>query len=264
MPAPNDPVKAEEWRRKLSDKAKLRVGERNSFFGKKHSDDSRIKMKEAHRNRSDEWRRKQSDAQKGRKASEESCRKMSASRKGKKRPEKMQILLRTLRKGAKHTDKSRSKMSASLRISESLKVAQQSEGYIRKQRLAHSREKSHLWKGGVSFEPYCPKFNNDLKERVRKWFDYKCVECGEKQIGYKFPVHHVYYNKKACCEQNEDGEYIYNIDREQVKVIGNPNKFVTLCRSCHTKTTHNNRPYWSRYFEDIINTWYEGRSWVDE
>jgi len=49
-----------------------------------------------------------------------------------------------------------------------------------------------------------------------------------------------------------------------VKVMGNPNKFVALCRSCHTKTTNKNRPYRARYFENIINAWNEGRSWVDQ
>ena len=124
-------------------------------------------------------------------------------------------------------------------------------------------EKHPSWKGGISFEPYCPKFNNKFRERVRKWFDYQCLECGQPQNERKLQIHHVYYNKKACCEQNENGEYIYNIDDEQVKVIGDPNKFVALCNSCHIKT-NSNRLYWARYFENIINNWYEGRSWADE
>jgi hypothetical protein len=123
-------------------------------------------------------------------------------------------------------------------------------------------ESSPNWQGGISFEPYCPKFNKEFKERVRAWFNYQCSNCEEPQNDKKHSVHHVYYNKKACCEQNENGEYIYNIDGEQVIVIGNPNKFVALCKSCHAKTNHN-RVYWARYFEDIINNWYDGRSWID-
>ena len=127
-----------------------------------------------------------------------------------------------------------------------------------------SGENSSSWQGGISFEPYCPKFNNKFRERVRAWYNYQCSNCEQPQNEEKkLCVHHVYYNKQACCEQNENGEYIYNIDGEQVKVIGNPNKFVALCRSCHTKTNHN-RVYWARYFEDIINSWYGGRSWLDE
>jgi len=127
----------------------------------------------------------------------------------------------------------------------------------------HVGENSPTWKGGISFEPYCPKFTNKYKERVRAWYNYQCSNCEQPQNDKKLCVHTVYYNKQACCEQNENGEYIYYIDGEQVKVIGNPNKFVALCRSCHTKTNHN-RFYWVRYFEDIINSWYGGRSWLDE
>ena len=125
-----------------------------------------------------------------------------------------------------------------------------------------SGENNASWQGGISFEPYCPKFNNKFRERVRVWFNYQCSNCEQPQNDKKLCVHHVYYNKQACCEQNEKGEYIYTIDNEEVKVIGNPNKFVALCKSCHTKTNHN-RVYWARYFEDIINNWYGGQSWID-
>jgi len=128
--------------------------------------------------------------------------------------------------------------------------------------VAHRGEKSPMWKGGISFEPYCPKFNKRFREKVRKWFDYNCIICGEPEGKKILRVHHVYYNKQACCEVNVDGEYIFNIDNEQVKVIGNPNKFVALCQSCHSKSNAN-RVYWARYFEEIINYWYQGRSWVD-
>jgi hypothetical protein len=261
MPAPKDPDKAEEWRRKLSDKAKLRLGGRNSFFGKKHSDDSLLKMSEAHRNRTEGWRRKQSDVQKGRKASEETRSKMSVSRKGRKRPEKMQELLRTVRKGAKHTDESRSKMSASLRNSEALKVARESGEYIRKQRMAHSGERSHLWKGGVSFEPYCPKFNNDLKERVRAFFGYMCRQCNIPQKDKKLSVHHVYYNKQACCVWDEDLQGYYAIiDGERYYVKGDPYKFIPLCDKCHKKT-YSKRFYWAKKFESLINDEHGGKSY---
>jgi len=43
-------------------------------------------------------------------------------------------------------------------------------------------ENSPYWKGGISFSPYCPKFNREFKERVRKFFDNTCVICGKKEI----------------------------------------------------------------------------------
>jgi hypothetical protein len=39
---------------------------------------------------------------------------------------------------------------------------------ITKMSEAQKGKKSHLWKGGISFEPYTPEFNNQLKESVRE------------------------------------------------------------------------------------------------
>ena len=35
---------------------------------------------------------------------------------------------------------------------------------------------NHNWIGGISFDRYCIKFNNNFKERVRSFFNYTCVE----------------------------------------------------------------------------------------
>ena len=37
---------------------------------------------------------------------------------------------------------------------------------------------SPRWKGGISFEPYCEKFNEEFKERVRAFFGYRCQYPG--------------------------------------------------------------------------------------
>lgn len=103
-------------------------------------------------------------------------------------------------------------------------------------------EKSTTWKGGISFEPYCPKFNNEFKERVRAFFGYRCVECGSPQNGVKLPIHHVNFNKNACCD-------------------GTLPLFVPLCPSCHSKTNHN-RPYWQEHFTQIINETFGGKCYL--
>jgi hypothetical protein len=95
------------------------------------------------------------------------------------------------------------------------------------------------WLGGVSFAPYCEKFNNEFKERVRAFFDYQCVECGTPQNGKRLHVHHVNFNKMSCCD-------------------GTPPLFVPLCHPCHPKTNHN-RDYWEQHFTEIINNYYQGR-----
>lgn len=95
-------------------------------------------------------------------------------------------------------------------------------------------EKSRFWQGGISFEPYCILFNEDFKERVREYWNRKCVICNknEKKNNQKLSVHHVIYNKEACCDESLP-------------------LFVALCKSCHSKTNYH-REYWEKYFEDMI------------
>lgn len=100
-------------------------------------------------------------------------------------------------------------------------------------------EMSPNWKGGISFEPYCPKFNDRFKERVRDFFGRVCVECGTPENGKKLAVHHVNFDKMTCC----DG----------VRPL-----FVALCASCHART-QKNREYWEEHFTTLIDTDYGGR-----
>jgi DNA-binding XRE family transcriptional regulator/transposase-like protein len=86
------------------------------------------------------------------------------------------------------------------------------------------------WKGGISFEPYCEKFNNIFKESVRKRDDYMCKLCGctQNDNGRKLDVHHIHYDKENCYPD-----------------------VVALCRSCNIKV-NSNRDYWESYFEDQL------------
>jgi hypothetical protein len=107
-------------------------------------------------------------------------------------------------------------------------------------------ENCPAWKGGISFEPYCPKFNDEFKERVRAFFNHTCQMCGHVwQPGKrKLSVHHVNYDKMVCCND--------------VKPL-----FVCLCPStCHTKT-NGNRKYWEDYFTNKIMSEYGGQSWIE-
>ena len=93
-------------------------------------------------------------------------------------------------------------------------------------------ENNPNWKGGISFEPYCPKFNEKLKEQIRKQFDYKCFLCGktqDEQINemksqgkrpYKLHIHHVDFDKEQGCNGKEW-------------------MLVPLCLSCHAWTNYN-------------------------
>ena len=60
-------------------------------------------------------------------------------------------------------------------------------------------EKCYLWQGGKSFEPYCPKFNNVVKEEIRTVFQRKCFLCGSTEDKKPLMVHHCDYDKGQGC-----------------------------------------------------------------
>ena len=108
-----------------------------------------------------------------------------------------------------------------------------------------------FWYGNVRYHEgptYCEKWTPELRERVRAFFGYRCVECGTPQNGTKLPVHHVWYNKKLCCDDT-------------------PRSLVPLCHSCHSKTSVANkekRKWWSHHFQNILDTYYDGRCWLSK
>ena len=92
------------------------------------------------------------------------------------------------------------------------------------------------WRGGTSYAPYCPKFNEALKEEIRESFGRRCFLCSatEKENGKRLPVHHVNFDKMAGC-------------------YGKRWNLVPLCFKHHTKTNFN-RWYW---FCRLVNHWAE-------
>jgi hypothetical protein len=102
-----------------------------------------------------------------------------------------------------------------------------------------------FWYGNVRYDhrrQYCEKWNANLRERVRAFFNYTCIECGAIQSESKLHVHHVHYNKKLCCDDT-------------------PRSLVVLCKSCHAKTNYN-RKYWSSHFQEILDLKYSGKCWI--
>ena len=91
-------------------------------------------------------------------------------------------------------------------------------------------ENNPNWQGGKTFEPYCYKFNDIFKEKIRNKFSRKCFMCdnGEKENVRKLCVHHVSYYKECMCDEVE----CY---------------FVPLCMKCHAKTGHD-RNVWIRCY----------------
>ena len=75
-----------------------------------------------------------------------------------------------------------------------------------------------MWRDGALFEPYCPKFDLKLKEKIRNRDNRNCQLCGMSELflGERLCVHHVDLNKMQGCE-----EHVWYL--------------ISLCRSCHVK-----------------------------
>lgn len=94
--------------------------------------------------------------------------------------------------------------------------------------IKRTGEKSAVWRGGASFEPYSPIFNNGLKESIRERDNHKCQECNIPQSEYIriLDIHHIDYIKKNTS----------------------PDNLITLCRPCNSKA-NKNRGYWEIYYK---------------
>lgn len=109
--------------------------------------------------------------------------------------------------------------------------------YKRKLSEAQSGEKSHRWRGGVSFFPYTPEWTKILRLAIRQRDNFTCQKCGmtEKEHLKKFrmvlSVNHIDFDKNNC----------------------DPKNLNTLCRGCNTSINFN-RKYWTDYFQSLILT----------
>lgn len=93
-----------------------------------------------------------------------------------------------------------------------------------------SGEANPNWRGGIAFLPYCPKFNKELKERIRERDNRTCQLCGIRENGKKLRIHHIHYDKPNCEPD-----------------------LIALCHSCHAKT-NGNRDYYETLFMEKLTT----------
>ena len=91
-------------------------------------------------------------------------------------------------------------------------------------------DKSHNWKGGISFELYPPEFDK-AKQQIRERDGNICQRCGRtrEEEGRELAVHHIDYNKQNCNDDN----------------------LITLCNSCNGKV-NSNRDYWKQVFQQKL------------
>ena len=80
--------------------------------------------------------------------------------------------------------------------------------------IKHTGSGSPTWKGGVSYEPYCPIWSDEeYKKDIKLRDGNKCLnpDCWKKDK--MLSVHHIDYNKKSCSPKN----------------------LITVCRSCNAR-----------------------------
>lgn len=171
-------------------------GEKHPLYGEHHTEESILKMSESHKGKypSDETREKLRERipwNKGKKCPEIS---------GEKHP----------RFGRHHTENAKRKMCEN--------------------HADFSLENHPQWRGGLSFLPYCSKFNDELKERIRERDGRKCqlCPCTEKENRRKLDVHHVHYDKENCEPD-----------------------LISLCNNCNLKVNFN-RDYYENLFMEIL------------
>lgn len=180
-----------------------------------------------------EYIEKQRLAQTGRKHSEETKIKMSKSHKGKifsKETLKRMSFAAKLRDNATRQKSLEAAWKATTGIPVPLERRKKQSDAAK---LNNKLEKNPAWKGGISFLPYHYKFDKNLKYNVRLRDGFHCQICGKSEIDNKttLSVHHINYDK-LCVD---------------------PNKLISLCTSCHGKTSTGNRKYWCNLLTNKVN-----------
>jgi hypothetical protein len=197
--------------KKLSDEHKRKISD--SLTGNKLSDETKQKLSEAFkgRNFSEDTRRKLSEAGKKRICTDETKDKISKANRGQRAGSD------NARYGKHCSEETKKKISDATKGK-------------------HIGTNHYNWQGGISFEPYCPKFNEAFKESIREKFGRVCFLCPKTEVenGKKLCVHHVDYDKNCLCD-------------------GVNCEFVPLCASCHSKTNHN-REYWENLIMEKLKT----------
>jgi len=230
----------EESKNKLSEFAKTRIGSRNPFFGKTHSENTRKKISAA---ATTQW------------SNPESRKEMSEIKKGYfKNPKNRQKFSDSKKKYYAENPE------ATLKNSEAIKkyYATNSDAIQKNRESQLKAYVDRCWYGDVTYNDngYCEKWTEDLRERIRKYWNYKSVLSGKTKVennNRSLSCHHVYYQKKACCIWDEDtkGYYAF-VDRKKYYITGDPNKFVTLTSAEHTLVGKKDKLKWIKFFEDLI------------
>lgn len=208
-----------ETRAKISKNHADVTGEKNPFYGKHLSNETKTKISKANTGRTvtPETRKKISKAGKGRIHFSETRTKISTANKGHVLSPETKMKIAKAQTGKTPSSETRMKMSiANMGRIVSLEV-----------RAKMSGKNNPSWRGGVSFEPYCKVFNNKewreiIYDRDKDKFCWNPLCTGR---GSKETLHHIDYNKKEC----------------------NPVNIIKICNSCNA-IANGDRDWWKGFY----------------
>lgn len=212
-----------------------RVGANNPNYGKEASEETRRKMSVSRKGqkRTNVQKKHISESLTGRKLTDAHKLAMSIAHTGKKLTDEHKKNIGLSKVGIPFSDEHKQKIGDTQRGVKRVPLTKE-----HREKLSNllSGENNPNWKGGISFEPYCKKFNYAFKESIREKFGRTCFLCPttEEENGRKLSVHHVEYNKNCLCDDSVC-------------------EFVPLCDSCHGKTNHNHE-YWERLIIDKLRS----------
>jgi hypothetical protein len=262
MPAPKDPIKYQEWKRKLSE-ARKKYFQNHPEKKKELSeafkgDKNPMKRPEVARKLGEKrkgwkppekWRKQKSEIMKKNnpmknpEIREKLREKMKGDKNPAKRPEVREKIKQRIKEAYTNSEV-REKLSKALKgkpksEEHRKKISKAKKGKpsgskgkhwkikdTSKMSEAKKGEKNPNYQGGKKFKIYPEKFW-ELRQAIRTRDHYTCQVCGKYPA---FDVHHIDYNKKNC----------------------EPENLITLCRSCHSKTQFH-KEYWKNYFLQKIN-----------
>lgn len=235
----------EETRQKMRDNHADVSGENNPMFGKTVSDETRCKQSIAKMGENNpsygkaptaESRERMSIAQKKRPpVSEETRGRMSDARVGKSLPPETRGKMSASRTGVK-----RKPMTQSTK--DKLSIVRTGVPPSFETRRKHSATLQGIpydeWESFAKDQPYCPKFNEACRESNREKYDRRCFlsDVTEADNGQKLSVHHYDMNKAQGCD-------------------GHAWKLVPLCRELHN-TSHT--PTWVARIQYLLNHVWSG------
>lgn len=188
-------------------------GEKNPFYGKKHKEETKQKLREVN---------------KGRIVTEEIRQKIAKANKGKKRTGEFKINLSKQRVG------DRNPMYGISLLGKDNGMYGKHQTDIAKQKIsiATKMENNPNWQDGKSFEEYGIEFNKQLKQSILERDNYECQNPNCEHKTDTLDCHHIDYNKK-----NNNPDNLTTLCRN--------------CHS--KTNGKNNRKYWINYYSEIVS-----------